>query len=385
MAVFINGRDLKNIFRHYVLFSLFALPWHFLNIGTKHPSSEYKLKNIEKINKIQIEKIENTNNLLTSVLLPRIEIINEQNIMPTLPPFLPKIDENTKFLLMQIPKNWNGECGGLANQMWRLAVLFSMAKSIGRFPGISNTSTWTCDKLNSPNEIENTFPILYSSLRYLQTDPSTSVYDNLFEANCCRYINITNIFNKYKQNYLIVPPPPQSPKFLENVNAEIRQLFRFSKKINIKVAAYIDELITWKGFSFLGLYSVDQSSHKFCVHTRRGDFGPPKWPMHARTEKNFTENAIKFILGYLHEKYKILNISIVLLGEDKDFLRELNISQEQRNKIYIPKAMNRGEDMCFGIWACDSLLLTASSSTYAWWIGYLLEQTNAKHKIFHNF
>jgi len=55
---------------------------------------------------------------------------------------------------------------------------------------------------------------------------------------------------------------------------------------------------------------------------------------------------------------------------------------KQVNKVYIPKAMNRGEDMCFGVWACDSILLTASSSTYAWWIAYLLEQTDAN--VFYN-
>jgi len=93
-----------------------------------------------------------------------------------------------------------------------------------------------------------------------------------------------------------------------------------------------------------------------------------------------------------------LNVSIILLGEDKDFLHEISISREaftylffshqsfkyfkQVNKVYIPKAMNRGEDMCFGVWACDSILLTASSSTYAWWIAYLLEQADAN--VFYN-
>ena len=49
--------------------------------------------------------------------------------------------------------------------MWRFAVLYSLAKSIGRFPGISYTNTWTCEKLNSPREIENTFPIFHA-VRY---------------------------------------------------------------------------------------------------------------------------------------------------------------------------------------------------------------------------
>nr|CAD2185470.1 unnamed protein product [Meloidogyne enterolobii] len=67
---------------------------------------------------------------------------------------------------MQIPQHWNGDCGGLANQMWRFAVIYSLAKSIGRFPGISYASTWTCDKLNSPREIERTFPLFHAVQYY---------------------------------------------------------------------------------------------------------------------------------------------------------------------------------------------------------------------------
>uniref|UniRef100_A0A915M3Q1 Uncharacterized protein n=1 Tax=Meloidogyne javanica TaxID=6303 RepID=A0A915M3Q1_MELJA len=82
---------------------------------------------------------------------------------------------------MQIPKYWNGDCGGLANQMWRFAVLYSLAKSIGRFPGISYTNTWTCEKLNSPREIENTFPDVEGI--------DNSFYDRTFEDDCCKYYN----------------------------------------------------------------------------------------------------------------------------------------------------------------------------------------------------
>uniref|UniRef100_A0A914LWH1 Uncharacterized protein n=2 Tax=Meloidogyne incognita TaxID=6306 RepID=A0A914LWH1_MELIC len=124
---------------------------------------------------------------------------------------------------MQIPQHWNGDCGGLANQnamafyfsitfqsgtlletgiqlesgilffnhlpmwhsirdwhstgewhsnrentMWRFAVIYSLAKSIGRFPGISYASTWTCDKLNSPREIERTFPLFHAVQYYFE-------------------------------------------------------------------------------------------------------------------------------------------------------------------------------------------------------------------------
>uniref|UniRef100_A0A914E3F4 Galectin n=1 Tax=Acrobeloides nanus TaxID=290746 RepID=A0A914E3F4_9BILA len=33
--------------------------------------------------------------------------------------------------------------------------------------------------------------------------------------------------------------------------------------------------------------------------------------------------------------------------------------------------MTRGEDLCFGIHYCDSLIISAAGSTFAWWIGYL--------------
>ena len=38
---------------------------------------------------------------------------------------------------------------------------------------------------------------------------------------------------------------------------------------------------------------------------------------------------------------------------------------------FIRENMTRGEDLCFGIHYCDSLIISASGSTFAWWIGYL--------------
>uniref|UniRef100_A0A914MFJ4 L-Fucosyltransferase n=1 Tax=Meloidogyne incognita TaxID=6306 RepID=A0A914MFJ4_MELIC len=111
----------------------------------------------------------------------------------------------------------------------------------------------------------------------------------------------------------------------------------------------------------------DDNSHKFCVFTRRGDFIKPEWKKwHKATDKEFTEKAIGFIIGNELKSENTSGISIVLLGEDKS------------KNIYIPESMKRGEDMCFAITICNTLLITASSSTFGWWIGYLLKQRNAK-------
>ncbi|KAI1715886.1 galactoside 2-alpha-L-fucosyltransferase [Ditylenchus destructor] len=48
--------------------------------------------------------------------------------------------------------------------------------------------------------------------------------------------------------------------------------------------------------------------------------------------------------------------------------------------------MARMDDLCFATLYCDSLLITASSSTFAWWIGYLMEATSnpKRGRIFYN-
>ncbi|KAF7635931.1 hypothetical protein Mgra_00004651 [Meloidogyne graminicola] len=267
------------------------------------------------------------------------KIIFENKLHYLLKSFPSPNNIKTKYILMQIPKHWNGDCGGLANQMWRFAVLYSLAKSIGRFPGISYTNTWTCDKLNSPREIENTFPLYHAIQQYYNVENiSDTVYDRTFEDHCCKYYNPI-ILKKYKERFLIIAPPPQSPKYLDNIKDEIKELFQFSKNIQDNVYKRIDELFRY------------DNSHKFCVYTRRGDFTKDKWKeFHKASDINFTEKGIKFIIE----------------------------NKVKANKVYIPESMNRGEDMCFAIKICNSFLLTASSSTYGWWIGYLLEQKNTK-------
>ena len=72
--------------------------------------------------------MEFTNNILVSTLTSK-PVTVKQSKMLTLPPFFPIINEKTKFLLMQIPQHWNGQCGGLANQV---GIFFS-SKALSNF------------------------------------------------------------------------------------------------------------------------------------------------------------------------------------------------------------------------------------------------------------
>ena len=75
------------------------------------------------------------------------------------------------------------------------------------------------------------------------------------------------------------------------------------------------------------------------------------------------------------------DISIVFIGNDYEFIRNLPIQNVGFKSIYTPEARLRGEDMCFGINYCDSMLMTASASTFGWWISYLMKPNST---IFYN-
>jgi hypothetical protein len=42
--------------------------------------------------------------------------------------------------------------------------------------------------------------------------------------------------------------------------------------------------------------------------------------------------------------------------------------------VYIPGIKNRGVDLYFSTNYCDALLITAPTSTFAWWIGFLMPE-----------
>uniref|UniRef100_A0A914NJ94 Uncharacterized protein n=1 Tax=Meloidogyne incognita TaxID=6306 RepID=A0A914NJ94_MELIC len=128
---------------------------------------------------------------------------------------------------------------------------------------------------------------------------------------------------KIKGNYL------QSYKYFNNYIGEIKEFYKF--KENIQKGG---ELIAKK------LFGNGTKGFKFCVHIRRGDF----IKIGQASKKQFTNKAINFLIPKLEYK------------------------------IYMPEINNSGVNMYFAINYCNSYLITASSSTFAWWIGFLMPE-----------
>uniref|UniRef100_A0A914H4R3 L-Fucosyltransferase n=1 Tax=Globodera rostochiensis TaxID=31243 RepID=A0A914H4R3_GLORO len=257
---------------------------------------------------------------------------------------------------------WGGLCGGLGNQIWRFASLYGIGKPYGRKPIFKVDQK--CEKSHGAhetegeNEIEHIFPVYASQLKYIKPEEKKNETFDMkgFAPGCCSYEDPQKrAVSRIKEKYIKVDGYYfQSYKFFENRRAEIRQIFQFGQQVCKTVETYKKELFQ------------DDKAHKFCVHVRVEDFKN----FGIESKKEFTEHGIEFGFKYLKEKFG--NVSVVLMGVEKQFLRNLKINKQLISKVFLPKAMSRGDDMAFATTSCDSLLITASSSTFSWWIAYLM-------------
>uniref|UniRef100_A0A915DS75 L-Fucosyltransferase n=1 Tax=Ditylenchus dipsaci TaxID=166011 RepID=A0A915DS75_9BILA len=246
-------------------------------------------------------------------------------------------------------------CGGMGNMMWRFASVYGIGRQTGRSPYFHDDASCMKDTLREANE---TFPEYAKRMKFLKAGDFEK--DSIeFGNHCCKYEDLKKYHKKSTKKYVQLSGYYfQSYKYFDEVADEIRQIFAWAPAIRNRTEAYGNKLFNTDKF------------HKLCVHTRLGDF--VSLNIHSRL--NFTEEALMYVFRQL--KKNISDVSVVLLGEDKEFLKSIKYNKEEINKVYIPKKMSRGEDMAFASIHCNSLLLTAQASTFGWWIGYLMESYN---------
>ncbi|KAL3070436.1 hypothetical protein niasHT_032226 [Heterodera trifolii] len=264
--------------------------------------------------------------------------------------------KHSKYLFLA----YEGNCGGLGNQLFRFASMYGIGKPFGRKPIFKENQN--CEKTKAihesegNHEIEKLFPVYASQIKYINSTEKQNetfylrAFSPLFAYEDPQKYAISRIKEKYLK---IDGSAFQSYKYFESRRTEIRQIFQIGQDLCKTMEEYKNELFG------------DDQSHKFCVYTRKGDFSK-----FTETKKDFTEQGIEFGFKYLMESFN--NISVVLLGEDKQFLKDLKINRQLIANVYLPKVMPRMNDMAFAIKTCDSLLITAQSSTFGWWIAYLM-------------
>uniref|UniRef100_A0A914C1T5 L-Fucosyltransferase n=1 Tax=Acrobeloides nanus TaxID=290746 RepID=A0A914C1T5_9BILA len=190
-----------------------------------------------------------------------------------------------------------------------------------------------------------------------------------FGLDCCKYedpsrfksINTTYLkLHKYNSNYF------QAYAYFHKYQDEIREIYQCSPPIMANVRK--------QAKSLFGSGRKNKSTHFMCVHVRRTDFFSDVLLGTDEYGKNFTNPAIEFVYEFLQDK-GVRNISIVFFGDDHDFIRD-NIKVKHLNiaNSYITDSQTRGEEICLANNYCDSMLLTASGSTFGWWMTYLMPE-----------
>ncbi|KAI6223479.1 hypothetical protein M3Y95_00894500 [Aphelenchoides besseyi] len=263
--------------------------------------------------------------------------------------------QNGKFVTLAL-----SSCGGLCNVFFRFFSIYGIGRSIKRVPFINGHVR--CFHQIMP-ELKNSLPNLHSAIRFMVGDLDCFQRPEhqksvAFGLGCCKYDNVSRLkaFNRF--DYLVVNGNLlQAYQYFHPYKTEIRHLMEFGNKVRTEVQRIAQQLFQ------------DDTSHKFCVHQRTGDF---KKHFLLESRLNFTNPAVSFVFEELVKTYK--KVSIVLLGLDTEFIDSIAIPLKARS-VYKPQNMTRYMDLHFGSTQCDSLLLTASGSTFGWWIGFRLNFT----------
>ena len=232
----------------------------------------------------------------------------------------------------------------------------------------------------SVDEIGQIFPEWGRRIRFIEGNSSGKLSMVSWGGYCCNdadvRFNDPEPLRKYADSKFLQVSGDhlQSYRYFLPYNSEILRILSFSPAIEATMEQHRQRI-----------FGMDTHTHKLCVHTRTGDFSINHWI----TSLPFTEAATNFAASYLRSAGLVnTELALVLLGEDKAFLKNVTYDASLFSVLYSMPAMSRGEDMCFCARHCNSLLITAPSSTFAWWIGYFMSQSyntpDGKGKIFYN-
>uniref|UniRef100_A0AC34R7Q1 L-Fucosyltransferase n=1 Tax=Panagrolaimus sp. JU765 TaxID=591449 RepID=A0AC34R7Q1_9BILA len=252
--------------------------------------------------------------------------------------------------------------GGIGNQIWRFASIYGLARYTGREPFFEGKNAGQMEQLM---EIGLVFPMM-SEVLQIKSPPEVYLKKYHFADDCCKFDDPRKLIGLPDKYIKVAGDYMQSYKFFHEFRDEIRTIFQCGMTVKNQIDEFANQL--FKG----------DKSHKLCAHVRRGDF---IGDLMLESKEDFTVPAIHYAFNFLKNKTGNQEISMLFIGNDHDFINKLPIKNIGFKNIYTPEAKSRGEDMCMGINYCDSMLMTASGSTFGWWISYLMKPNST---IFYN-
>ncbi|CCD68841.1 Galactoside 2-alpha-L-fucosyltransferase [Caenorhabditis elegans] len=246
---------------------------------------------------------------------------------------------------------------GLGNQLFEVFSLLGSAQTLNR-TAIFNADD---DILQSKLDLlQKQVPQVAARIISIPIEIAESTR-YLFLPACCHY-QFPSLFSCERSKFLVIDGQYfQSFKYFSAIDSLIRKLLK----------PPIDEEIILK--KMIG--RKDELRFKNCVHIRRGDYVNDF--DHAETSSYFTIRAI----DYVHTLHPGL---VYLISDDPKWVRKQiaeHLDYHDDVKIMETPINAAIRDLYFSQAHCDSVLITAPSSTFGWWIGYMSKnQSNVYYR-----
>ncbi|CAI46608.2 L-Fucosyltransferase [Caenorhabditis elegans] len=260
-----------------------------------------------------------------------------------------KRNDEQKYLV--IPMLTTITDSGLGNQLFEVVSLLGMAEVLNRTAIFNKDDTMLNEKLSFFRE---TVPRVAEKVASMPIEISKSA--RFVAPVACCYYQYTGLLTCDQSKFLVIDGMHfQSYKYFAPIESTIRQLLK----------------PTPEELARISMKNQEEGRHGTCVHVRRGDFVADS--QHTGTDETFTIKAIE----YLFTKY---SGTIYMISNDPDWVGEHIVNHVAfRNDMKVLRTPNNRaiDDLYFSQVYCDSVLITAPSSTFGWWIGYLSKNQSA--------
>nr|CAD2124227.1 unnamed protein product [Meloidogyne enterolobii] len=251
--------------------------------------------------------------------------------------------------------------GQIVNQMFRFASLYAFGQMLNRTPVFSHNDILMRDY---EAKLRVQMPNFYKKIYFLKNKIDQNKIKRVELAKtCCVYSNPEILFEYKEFNGLMLTGGIQFENYLyfDHIRKKILNLFEFGQRVYENVALIKNRL--------------NDFSHKMCVHTPFSDYVGL-----GDTAINQIGEAIQYLRNFLPRivKSRIHLYSLLLFGMEKKYINSLknvyNESLFDNIHFMVDLEMSRLEELHFAQKSCDSLLLTASLTANAFWMGYLMPE-----------
>ncbi|CAI2303233.1 unnamed protein product [Caenorhabditis sp. 36 PRJEB53466] len=242
--------------------------------------------------------------------------------------------------------------GGIGNQLFEVFSLIGMARMLNR-TAIFDGDNW--DLHARLDLLQRHLPQVARQVISIPIDvPNTTKY--VYSPACCHFQISPLLFCEQTKFLLIDGSYFQSFKYFAPIENSIREWLKPSEKDSERLKKTVAK--------------KDELRFKTCVHIRRGDFLTDG--VHEGTNSTFTINAIEYLYT-LHPGLVFLfsndpEWSRTRIADYLDFQRDIKVMETPNDEAL--------HDLYFSRIHCDAVLITAPSSTFGWWLGYVSKNSS---------